>query len=127
MPYYLLEVNTISVLTVNGTGITPSKMKISIQDISSPDAGRTLDGVMHKDVVASKRTIDLTFNGKRPDEVSSILKLFEPVYVDISFHDPREGKVITKTFYTGDINAESKIWTVNNKIYSSISFSVIER
>lgn len=102
-------------------------MKISIQDISSPDAGRTLDGVMHKDVVVSKRTIDLTFNGKRPDEVSSILKLFEPVYVDISFHDPREGKVITKTFYTGDINAEPKIWTVNNKIYSSISFSVIER
>lgn len=127
MPYYLLEVNTISVLTVNGTGITPSKMKISIQDISSPDAGRTLDGVMHKDVVVSKRTIDLTFNGKRPDEVSSILKLFEPVYVDISFHDPREGKVITKTFYTGDINAEPKIWTVNNMIYSSISFSVIER
>ena len=115
-----------AMIYVDGKGLSPSSYSVGIQDISSADSGRTDDGVMHKNVVATKRTISLSFNGKRPGELQEILSLFKPTYVNIQYPDPRDG-TRTGTFYTGDIEANVFSWISGREYYETTSFNVIER
>lgn len=115
-------------LAVNGTAIkTPSSMTIGFQDVSNSDAGRTQDAIMHKNLVARKRTISLSWNGVTQTEAHTILQAFYPEYFNVTYYDPLDGATVTRTFYSGDKSAPVKIWTVNNKRYESISFEIIER
>lgn len=116
-----------AMMFVDGIGLSPSTFKCTIQDISSPESGRTQDGLMHKDVVAVKRKIDLGFNGSNPEAAKKILSCFRPTYVSVTYPDPESGLNETRTFYTGDKSTDIKIWTVGNKRYSSITFNIIER
>lgn len=115
-------------MKVDGVTIkTPSSFKWGKQDISGPNAGRTLDSIMHKNRVAEKRKLTLSWNGLSPEETSAVLRAFEPEYVEISYPDALGGNVQARTFYTGDMEADMYSWTVNKKIYKQIAFSVIER
>lgn len=117
-----------SMITVDGAKIkTPSSFIWGLQDISSSDAGRTDDGMMHKNRIAQKRKIDLVWAMPTPEESHKILVAFQPEYVNVTYYDPLEGAIVTKLFYTGDKSAPVKIWTVNNKRYESVSFNIIER
>lgn len=116
-----------AMITVNGVGLSPSVFKCTLQDISTSESGRTQDGLMHKDVVAVKRKIDLGFNGSDPAMAKKILQCFKPTYVNVAYPDPESGLIETRTFYTGDKSADVKIWAVGNKRYSSIAFNIIER
>lgn len=114
----------------SGTGesFSPSAFTYGFQDVSASNSGRTDDAVMHKNRVAKKIKLSLGWNGPNRAEVAKILNAFDPEYVDITFPNPRsETGNITKTFYTGDITAPVKIWTVNNKLYTSVTFDVVER
>lgn len=115
-------------LAVNGVPIkSPSSMTIGFQDISNADAGRTQDAIMHKNLVARKRTIALSWSNPTPEEAYAILQAFYPEYFNVTYYDPLEGATVTKNFYSGDKTAPVKIWTANNKRYESISFDIIER
>lgn len=106
---------------------SPSSMTVHIQDISRSDAGRTEDGLMHKERIARKVKIDLQWSNPSPEDAQAILSAFAPEYVQVQFTHPLTGLATTKTFYSGDQDAPIKIWTVNNKRYESISFNIIER
>ncbi len=57
------------VFKVDGADVPiPSEFGWSIQDVSAPDSGRTLDGLMHKERVTRKEKIQLKWNGKNPEE-----------------------------------------------------------
>lgn len=117
-----------NMLLVDGVKIkTPSTFSWGLQDVSSSDAGRTQDALMHKNRIAQKRKIDLAWAMPTPEEAHAILVAFNPEYINVTYWDPLAGGRITKTFYTGDKTAPVKIWTVNNKRYESISFNIIER
>lgn len=117
-----------TMIEVDGVAVrAPFSFKWSKNDISGPNAGRTLDGTMHKNRIAEKRKLSLTWKGIRPEQVSAILQAFEPEYVSVSYPDALNGNTSTRTFYTGDLDAEIYSWTVNNKLYSLLSFSIIER
>lgn len=117
-----------NMLTVDGVKIpTPSVLTWVKQDISASDAERTDDTIMHKNKVGEKVTLKAQWNGKRPADVSKVLKAFAPEYVKVNYPDPEENKNLTKTFYTGDKTAVYSCWTVNNKLYESVSFDLIER
>ena len=106
---------------------SPSSLTWGQQDISASDAGRTDDTIMHKNRVGQKVTLKLARNGMDPDETSTILKAFDPEYFHVTYHDPKENKVVTKEFYSGDKEAKYYCWTVGNKLFESISFNIIER
>lgn len=108
---------------------TPSVFEVSIQDISSPDSGRTLDGLMHKNKIGEKRTIALAWNNISPNDVATILNKFRASeYFDLKYHDPiNANEMVTKTFYIGDVSSPMKSWFVGGKLYSQLSFNVIER
>lgn len=115
-------------LTVNGKKIkTPSEMEWGLQDVSASNAGRTQNGQMQKLRVAQKRTLKLSWSNPDPDEASAILKAFNPEYFSVRYFDPMQNGFVTKEFYAGDRTAPFKMWTVRKKIFSSVSFDIIER
>ena len=115
-------------LSVDGVPVkTPSSMSIGFQDVSNSDAGRTQDALMHKNLIARKRKIDLVWAAPTPEEAHAILTAFYPEYFQVTYYDPLDGETVTRTFYSGDKQAPVKIWFANHKRYESISFNIIER
>ena len=111
---------------VDGVDIpTPSEFNWSLQDVSSPSAGRTLDGVMHKDRVAQKEKIQLTWNAPDATKTAQVLQAFNPEYFDLTYRSPLSNAIVTKKMYRGDASAPTYWWR-NNGLFTTISFDVIE-
>ena len=52
-----------AMITVDGVAVkTPSAFSWGLQDVSDPASGRTLDALMHKNRIAQKRKISLSWN-----------------------------------------------------------------
>lgn len=117
-----------TMIRVNGAKVkTPSSFSWGLQDVSASDAGRTQDALMHKNTVAQKRKIALSWTMPSPAEAQAILTAFNDEYFRVTYYDPLDGDTVTRTFYAGDKSAPVKIWTANNKRYEQISFDIIER
>lgn len=115
-------------LVVNGVNcIPPSALAWSKNDISGENAGRTADLIMHKERLGSKRKLALTWNGVTDAQVSSILNMFDPEYVQVTYHDAQSNSRQTRTFYTGDMNAQMYSWAYGKHLYKSLSFNIIEQ
>lgn len=106
----------------------PSKCDIGYQDISAPDSGRTLDGLMWKNRVGQKVKIELEWLGVSDEDAATILTAFDPEYVDVTFRDPKSNSIQTKNFYTGDRKGVTYWWSDDDDMtFSSIAFNIIER
>lgn len=105
----------------------PSKLHWSLQDVSIGDSGRDDTGYMYKGRVTQKVKLELEWSAVTPDVASKILKAFNPEYVNVRYFDPMANAYKIIEAYIGDRSAPTKIWTVNNKIYETVAFDVIER
>lgn len=117
-------------LKIGGVEVkTPSSFVVGIQDISNPDSGRTLDGIMHKNMLTSKVTIAMEWYNTTPAETAAILNAFEAnEYFSVTYWDPRNAtSQVTKTFYLGDREAPVKQWYSGGERYETVSFTIIER
>jgi len=117
-------------LSIGGVDITKyiaeNGFKRTRNDIDGWNAGRTLDGVMHRDRVATKIKLEITTTRMTKNELSVILNAIYPVNVSVTYDDPREGRV-TKTMYSN--NNPAVCFCVNTdgvEIWDSISFPLIE-
>ena len=111
----------------------PSRIRWAVQDISSPDAGRTLDGIMHKERLAvggQKRKMELEWNavpyGPSSGQSGWILTQFTPEYLDVKYPDPQDGSIVEKTFYTGDKTLTFTLWQEGRLWFTDFSFNIIE-
>lgn len=103
---------------INGVAIpTPTEYKFSAEDLSSENTGRTLDGIMHKDVVAVKDYYDCTWKKLSFEEASLILNLLDgKTKVSFTHADPRVPDVyVTGDFYVGArkctaVNLKTRSW-----------------
>lgn len=117
-----------SLLIVNGVTMPqPSVYHWSLQDVSAPNAGRTEDALMHKDRVAQKRKVKLTWVMKDTATTSFILSAFNPEYLSIRYFDMLDNQYETREFYVGDREAPVKLWWVGRHLIETISFDIIER
>ena len=115
-------------LQVGGVWIpTPSTMTWGLQDLSAEDAGRTQDGVMHKNRFAQKRMLSLTWLGMKNSETAEILRAFNPEYIQVTYYDPMDGGRVARTFYVGDRKANFRRVLVGDNIYDTVAFDIIER
>jgi len=119
----------VMMIKINGTTIkTPSSLSWGLQDLSSQDSGRTLDGVMHKDLVAQKRKLECKWNNLTKQEASTLLRAVNSsIYLRITYPDPMSGRDETRTFYVGDRTAPFHMWTSGKQIFDSVSFNFVER
>lgn len=105
---------------------TPSVFQWGLRDISSSDAGRTEDTLMHKNRVGQKREIKLQWNSPRPEVVSAVLQMFNPEYFEYTYWDPMDNEIETRTFYRGNADTSVYTWT-NGGLYENLGFTIIER
>lgn len=117
-----------SMITVDGVQIKdPSSFIWGLQDISDTDSGRTTDGIMHKNRIAQKRMISLSWALCNKQEISAIMKAFNPEYIDVKYWDALDGIEVTRKFYVGDRSAPVKWWAKGREMFAKIAFDIIER
>lgn len=116
-------------LTINGTALPqPSSYEWSLQDVSASSAGRTEDSLMHKETVAKKRKIKVTWKTKDTSETSTILTAVTTnEYFTVKYWDMLNNAYQTGTFYVGDRTSSVKIWWTGRHLIDTISFDLIER
>ena len=105
----------------------PSSFTYGLQDVSSAESGRDDEAYMYKNRIAQKVKLQLGWNAKDWQEVSTIMQAFNPEYISVEYPDMLTGQYETKTFYVGDRTAPVKIWAVGNKLIETVSFDIIER
>ena len=104
----------------------PNDFSMSYSDISASDCGRTQDGIMHKNTIARKRKIQLSWKNRSAEVVSYILKAVKPEYFHVRFLDAEENKYVTGQFYVGDRTVQTHSVTINGTTYSQLSFNIVE-
>ena len=89
---------------IDGVAIpTPHEYGYSEEDLSSERTGRTLDGVMHKDVVAVKDTYPCVWKKLSWEDTALIMNAVHgKTRVKFTHIDPKiPNRFITKDFYIG--------------------------
>ena len=117
------------VFKIDGVAIpTPSSYKAGIEDLSSEATGRTLDGVMHKDVVDEKDYYDCTWKSLSWQDTATLLgairKKEQFQFTHASPYTPNE--FITEAFYVGERSTAALNLNDPNKTWTDISFRFIK-
>lgn len=86
---------------------TPDKMTWSIEDLSSDETGRSLDGVMHKDVVAVKDYYNCEWKVLSGEEAALLLSLVDGRREFSFYHRDPRGNWATGTYYVGKRDGEA--------------------
>lgn len=113
---------------VDGVTIpTPSEYKFSVEDLSSENTGRTLDGKMHKDVVAVKDTYACVWKGVSWEDAAKILNAVDgKTKVSFTHADPRKpNQFITSNFYIGKREAKAKNLNATKNTWGDVTLSFI--
>lgn len=82
---------------------TPDEYKPGIEDLSSEATGRTLDGIMHKDVVSTKDYYEFVWKVVSWADAAKIFNAVDgKTQVTLTYADPRTpNRFLTNTFYIG--------------------------
>lgn len=116
------------VLKINDTAIkTPAEITWALQDVSSPDSGRDLAGVMHKDRVAQKVKLTCKWPAMPAAEASLLLRnVNSQVNFRLTYFDVMQNGVRTATFYVGDRTSQyAWLWGSDNTV-QNVAFDFIE-
>ena len=113
---------------IDGVAIpTPLEYQAGIEDLSSEETGRTLDGVMHKDVVAVKDYYDCKWGTLSWADIATILNAIDgKESFQFTHADPRvPNQFITGTFYVGERSVPALNLNDPNKTWSELSLRFI--
>lgn len=96
-------------ITIDGVDITPyiayQGVQWSRNDVDGPNAGRTMNGLMIRDRVATKIRLDITCRPLKTDELRTLLNLIYPEFVTVVYEDPMQG-LVSKTMYANNNKAQ---------------------
>lgn len=120
------------VLIVNGVDMVPyikyQGFKWTRSDVDGPDAGRTMDALMHRERVATKIRLDISCRPLLAAEAQIVLTAIMPEYVTVQYYDPQAGTVVSKTMYSNNNPASYCIRKNNGREYwQGIDFPLVER
>jgi len=113
---------------INGVAIpTPSTYEYSIEDLSSEETGRTLDGVMHKDVVATKDTYTCSWKRLSWADTATLMNAIDgKTKVTFTHADPRvSNSFVTGDFYIGQRGGAALNLNDAKKTWEKITFTFI--
>ena len=115
---------------IDGVDISPyvgfRGFKWTRNDIDGPDAGRTMDGRMHRLRVATKIRLDITCRPLKGSEARILLNAIQPEYVNVTYDDPMYGTV-TKRMYSNNNPASYMLRKPNGtEWWDGITFPLVE-
>ena len=118
------------ILKINGVDILPyvahQGVKWQRNDLDSADAGRTMDGIMHRGRVATKIRLDVTCRPLRSTETQMLLNAIYPEYVTVEYLDPMYG-LVTKQMYSNNTPATHMLLQDDGvEWWHDITFPLIE-
>ena len=116
-------------LKVDGTVLPiPSDYKFEIEDLSSEATGRTLDGIMHKDVVSTKAYIECTWKKASWEDASTLLNAIDgKTQVRLTYVDPRvPNQILQGNFYVGKRGGTALNLNDQDRTWEDISFTFIQ-
>lgn len=115
-----------TILKVNGKFIPdPSELQWGLQSVSASNAGRTMDGLMHVNLVTRKRKLELKWSGVDFDATSEILKAVNDETFKVTYFDNLNNRNETRTFYVGDRTSMVKSY-VHGYRRCDVAFNIIE-
>lgn len=122
-PYF--RINDLDILPLVEAG----GLNFELNDVDSPDAGRTLDGDMHRGKVCSKAKYIVKCLPLSTAMIRIVLNELTNEYVTVSTNiDPMEGTV-TRTMYNS--KRPATCWTFDKETgvgkWTDLTFSLIER
>lgn len=119
------------ILKLNGVDILPyvahQGIKWQRNDLDSAEAGRTLDGTMHRGRVASKVRMDITCRPLRSAEASIVLQAIYPEYITVEYIDPMSGKTTKQMYSNNNPATHMLLQSDGTEWWHDISFPLIER
>lgn len=97
-----------SILTINGVDFEPFLARDGVvwtrNDVDSSEAGEMADGTVRRDRVIIRPSLQITIENWKVyitnEIVNTILTALDPQWVNVTYHDPRLGKMVTRQFYT---------------------------
>lgn len=106
---------------------TPTEYDFGIEDLSSEETGRTLDGVMHKDVVASKDYYTCVWSKLSWDDAAYLLQLVEgKTQVEVTYANPLyPNQMKTDIFYVGKRTGKANNLRDQKNTWKKITFQFI--
>lgn len=113
---------------INGVAIpTPSDYGFDIEDLSSEQSGRTLDGKMHKDVIDVKDYYTCTWKTLSWTDAAALLKLVDgKTKVSLTYLDPRfPNQLLIHDFYVGKRSGKANNLNNAKSTWKDITFQFI--
>lgn len=117
-------------IMINGNPIvkTPSEFKVSIADLDDgATTTRTADGTLHRDRIAVKRKLEMSWNALTGTELSNLLSSVKDEFFIVSYPDPQTGVSETKTFYVGDRSVAVAVEKNGILYWDGLSMNFIEQ
>lgn len=112
---------------VNGVMmLDPKSFTVNIADLDGA-SDRNADGDLIRDRIGTKRKLEIEYPPLDPNEISLILKAISPVFVEVEFPDPQEGRLVTKTMYAGDKSSPMFCIKDGKPKWSGLKFNLIEK
>ncbi len=118
------------VVVINSVDFTPfilvGKLTWEKNDIDGSNAGRTLDGVMHRQRVTSKRKLSFTCKRMTTEQLQELCLALAPEYVQVTYLDPEMG-MVTKPFYSSQLSSVAWGAIDGTTYWEGAQFSLVER
>ena len=120
--------NTSSLAWVDSTPmIAWQGLTFSRNDVDAPDAGRTMDGTMHRGRVASKEKMEIKTVQLTRAQVSALETLLFPETIQVRVTPyPKTNAAHTMTMYSNNVKATYIIHRANGEDLQSLSFPLVE-
>lgn len=122
MPY--LQINNLDITRK----IAQGGFSLSENDLDSPNAGRTLDGLMHRGKVTEKNRADIKLVDIKASELEEILEILRSEYFECTTDMfPGKGTLVmemynsTRKYNVLIIDSDGVAW------YQDVSFNIIQR
>lgn len=117
-------------LKVNGVPLAqaPSEFKVTALDLDDGETTtRTADGLLHRDRVAVKRSIDMSWGLLSWEDISSILQAMAGTFFEFTYPDAMDGAYVTKTMYVGNRPAPAALSQGGTVYWSGLQVTLTEQ
>ena len=108
--------------------LTEGGLKWSRNDIDAAGSGRdTQDGLMHRARVAIKARLDCTCRPLSQTELSTVLSVINPEWLQVQYSDPITNATVTAKMYSNNIPATFLIMRGTTQYWTGVTFPLIEQ
>lgn len=118
-------------IKVNGVEFPkfPSTYQVTVSDLDDGSTTtRTMDGILHRDRIAVKQKIELTYNVLTGEELATTLQAIQDVFFEVTYPDPVTNAESTGTFYVGNRTAPVGKRDEDGSLYwVGVAFNFIEQ